>query len=171
MLRFQYIIRPVVTPRLLLSDTRTGWAFTSVLMSMLFQLYHYWFWILCLQYNSIYITVIFNCTSGAKQTDWVCHLLLSSCQSLSLDHWSLHRTPLGSASLYRLTSSSPPCISCSVHREAGTTGVIRWRSQCWWMLMRPLQRGYDTFGHKPSHLWCFRLQRGAQIWAHRGTEV
>lgn len=80
------MICPVVTPKLLLSDNRPVWPFTFVLMSMRFQLYHYQFWILCLQYNSIHITVIFNCASGAKQTDWVCHLLLSSCQSLSLDH-------------------------------------------------------------------------------------
>lgn len=58
----------------------------SVLMSTLFQLYHYCFWILYLQDNSICIIMIFNCTAGAKQADWLFHLLLSNCQSLSLDH-------------------------------------------------------------------------------------
>jgi len=71
LLGFQYDICPLVTPKLLHRDHRTGWAFIPVLMSMLFQLYHYWFWILYLQDNSICITMIFNFTAGAKQADWL----------------------------------------------------------------------------------------------------
>lgn len=73
-----------VTPKVLHSGYRTGWAFTSVL-SMLFQLYC-WLWILYLHSNSICNIMIFSFAAGAKQARWLFHLLLSSCQSLSLDH-------------------------------------------------------------------------------------